>query len=288
MEQTKLDSLLISEVSGVDDPANQLPGWMVTKAAGGNAADLLLVLANEMEALTKASTTKEPYGNVEYADPGYQKDGKKRYPLDTEEHIRAAWSYINAEDNAALYTAEQLAEVKGKIKAAMKKIGAEVEEDTSKAASDSESIVARIKGILSLGSPIEKGIEMEKDELLAVLADRDEALAKSISEAVAEAVSKSVAPAEGEGTGEETPAAEAAPAVDVEGVTKAAVEAAVAEVESKYNEILEKALDRIETLEQRLGVAARKSLDGQESGEGEPVTKSTPDLGDAIAAAFTR
>ncbi|HXH95544.1 MAG TPA: phage protease, partial [Thermoanaerobaculia bacterium] len=28
-----------------------------------------------------------PYGDVEYADPGYQKDGQKRYPLDTETHI---------------------------------------------------------------------------------------------------------------------------------------------------------------------------------------------------------
>lgn len=33
MEQTKLDRLLMTEVSGVDDPANQLPGWMVTKSA---------------------------------------------------------------------------------------------------------------------------------------------------------------------------------------------------------------------------------------------------------------
>jgi hypothetical protein len=28
----RLERLLISEVSGVDDPANELPGWMVTKA----------------------------------------------------------------------------------------------------------------------------------------------------------------------------------------------------------------------------------------------------------------
>lgn len=34
---------------------------------------------------------KEPYGSVAYADPGYQSDGKKRYPIDTEAHIRAAW-----------------------------------------------------------------------------------------------------------------------------------------------------------------------------------------------------
>lgn len=39
MQQTKLETLLITEVSGVDDPANELPGWMVTKARRGD--DLL-------------------------------------------------------------------------------------------------------------------------------------------------------------------------------------------------------------------------------------------------------
>jgi hypothetical protein len=29
---TKLETLLMEEISGVDDPANQLPGWMVTKS----------------------------------------------------------------------------------------------------------------------------------------------------------------------------------------------------------------------------------------------------------------
>jgi intein/homing endonuclease len=33
----------------------------------------------------------KPYGNVEYADDGMRSDGKRRYPIDTEEHIRAAW-----------------------------------------------------------------------------------------------------------------------------------------------------------------------------------------------------
>ena len=33
MDATKLEKLLISEVSGVDDPANEVPGWMIAKAA---------------------------------------------------------------------------------------------------------------------------------------------------------------------------------------------------------------------------------------------------------------
>src|SRR5258708_40290240 len=79
-----------------------------------------------------ATSTKAPYGtDVTYADPGYQADKQKRYPLDNEERIRAAWSYINQKDNAAKYSGEDLAKVKAKIRAAMKRIGADVADDSS-------------------------------------------------------------------------------------------------------------------------------------------------------------
>lgn len=76
-----------------------------------------------------ADSTAKPYGDVKYADP---KNGK--YPIDTEEHIRAAWSYINMPKNAAKYPLNgvTLAEVKGRIKAAMDKLGADVADDSSK------------------------------------------------------------------------------------------------------------------------------------------------------------
>jgi hypothetical protein len=51
-----------------------------------------------------AAGTKAPYGDVTYADPGYQADKQKRYPLDTEEHIRAAWTYISQSKNASQYS----------------------------------------------------------------------------------------------------------------------------------------------------------------------------------------
>lgn len=68
----------------------------------------------------------KPYGDVAYADPGYQSDGKKRYPIDTDEHVRAAWSYINKPGNAGKYSSGDLSKVKGKIRSAMKRIGAEI------------------------------------------------------------------------------------------------------------------------------------------------------------------
>lgn len=70
---------------------------------------------------------KTPYGvNANYADPGYQKDGVKRYPLDTAAHIRAAYSYFSMPKNAAKYTAAQAKRIKGRIRAAMKRIGAKL------------------------------------------------------------------------------------------------------------------------------------------------------------------
>lgn len=72
-------------------------------------------------------TTDKPYGDVEYADPGYQDDNKARYPLDSEAHCRAALSYISMPKNAAKYTDEQLATIKTKIRAALKRYGVEVE-----------------------------------------------------------------------------------------------------------------------------------------------------------------
>ncbi len=71
---------------------------------------------------------KEPYGDVHYCDPGYQKDGKKRYPVNTESRARAAWSYVNQKENAGKYSPGDLAKVKGCIKRALKHFGVETSE----------------------------------------------------------------------------------------------------------------------------------------------------------------
>lgn len=61
------------------------------------------------------------YGDVEFADPVNNK-----YPIDTEEHIRAAWSYINHKDNAAKYDKDEVAAIKSRIKRAAKKHDIEI------------------------------------------------------------------------------------------------------------------------------------------------------------------
>jgi hypothetical protein len=70
---------------------------------------------------------KKPYGDVEYADPGYQADGVKRYPVDTEVHAAAAWSYIHQAGNAEKYSSDQLSSIRSKIQAALKKFGVDAE-----------------------------------------------------------------------------------------------------------------------------------------------------------------
>lgn len=55
------------------------------------------------------------YGNVTYAD-----SKNKKYPIDTEEHIRAAWSYINMPRNAKEYSSTEVASIKRKIVSAWK------------------------------------------------------------------------------------------------------------------------------------------------------------------------
>jgi hypothetical protein len=73
----------------------------------------------------------KPYGNVTYADPGYQSDKKKRYPLDTKAHAKSALAYISQKANAAKYTAAQLKRVKGRILSALAKFNVKVSKTES-------------------------------------------------------------------------------------------------------------------------------------------------------------
>ncbi len=108
-----------------DSPQNERRSG-VKQDKGGEGDPYL----DDSEGATLARADKEPYGDVEYADPGYQSDKKKRYPVDTEEHVRAALSYINHAGNAAKYSPEHLARIKSKIHAAAKRHGIEVAEKT--------------------------------------------------------------------------------------------------------------------------------------------------------------
>ncbi|MCU1288618.1 MAG: hypothetical protein JWN60_847 [Acidobacteria bacterium] len=64
------------------------------------------------------------YGDVEFADAT-----NKKYPVDTPEHVRAAWNYINHKDNAAKYDAGEVETIKNRIKRAAKKHDIKIDED---------------------------------------------------------------------------------------------------------------------------------------------------------------
>lgn len=96
----------------------------------------------------RATTPGKYSGVAEFADPGYLDssrkpakggNGVKRYPIDAK-HVQAAWSYINMPKNQKGYSASQLAAIKGRIKAAMKKYGHDVSEAASLSPTDMQSL----------------------------------------------------------------------------------------------------------------------------------------------------
>lgn len=64
------------------------------------------------------------YGDVDFADPV-----NKKYPVDTPEHVRAAWSYIHHRDNAAKYEPGEVEQIKRHIQRAAKRHGVELSAD---------------------------------------------------------------------------------------------------------------------------------------------------------------
>jgi len=72
----------------------------------------------------KPAEGEHKYGEVEFADPVNNK-----YPVDTPEHVRAAWSYIHHKDNAGKYDAAEVRQIESRIKRAAKKHGVDIDED---------------------------------------------------------------------------------------------------------------------------------------------------------------
>jgi hypothetical protein len=76
------------------------------------------------DAAKKASAEAhpEPYGpDADYADPGFR--GKKRYPTDTEAHVRAALSYWGNPSNRSKYAAQDQQHITNAIQKAKEKFG---------------------------------------------------------------------------------------------------------------------------------------------------------------------
>lgn len=285
MVPTKLSKLLVAEVSGVDDPANELRGWLVAKSRSkwdGEAAE------KRVRAATGATEAPTPeyaecflwnagdgdelpsdFGAYKFLIADAADDGELTISLEAVRAARASYSAadLSDEDKAAVgELAERLEE----------RLAEEQEPRRS-----TTSIVGKLKSLLTG----KEDIDMTKEELQAELDARFGGLEDKL-----DALSKAVeVPA---------PAGEAAPVVEDastketdatddkdEDTSADASEALTKAIETAlepFVEALSKTLDRVAAVEERLSI--RKSLDGQEEGEVEKDNK--PTLNDAVSAAF--
>jgi hypothetical protein len=115
---------------------------------------------------TKAKD-KKPYGDVAYAD---EKNGK--YPIDTEEHVRAAASYFGMPKNKKKYSADEQTSIAAKISAAEKKFGiGEKAAPAVDTAALSEAILSEVRGIFgTVKADILKAVDDKVAEAGAVTA----------------------------------------------------------------------------------------------------------------------
>jgi hypothetical protein len=68
-------------------------------------------------------------GKREYGDVAFADSVNNKYPLDTDKHVRAAWTYINHKDNAAEYDKDEVELIKNRIKRAAKSHDIDIEAD---------------------------------------------------------------------------------------------------------------------------------------------------------------
>src|SRR5215475_15141116 len=101
---------------------------------------------NTVEAIEKREDVSPESGKSKYGDVDFADEKNKKYPIDTEDHIRAAWNYINKSANAAKYSADDVKSIKRKIIAAWKrkidKEGPPSAEDDSSKKTESSLVVS--------------------------------------------------------------------------------------------------------------------------------------------------
>ncbi len=144
----------------------------------------------------------EPYGDVEYADPGYQKDKKKRYPIDTKAHAKAAWSYINKGSDASAYSPADLAKVKARIEAACKKFGIDISSDkaadpeVAKTIETEENPVADIiEDVVETVEDAARAVEPELEKAALIEEAAEEAPIEKAATITTEAIEEAIAAA---------------------------------------------------------------------------------------------
>ena len=93
---------------------------------GADAHSTATCLVSAAQPTVKEGTPKSPPKGYPERKDKYADPNNFRYPIDTAEHARAAWSYINQTKNQADYKPDELKFVMNRIKAACKKFGIQV------------------------------------------------------------------------------------------------------------------------------------------------------------------
>lgn len=168
----------------------------------------------------------KPYGDVAYADPGYR-DNKARYPIDTEKHVRAAWSYIHQPDNRKDYTADQLKAIEAKIGTAAVKFKIDLKNQEVKKMTEEEKPVEPKETPVEPATNEETTAEVENKEAPVVETPVKEVAKKMEEEVKPEEPKPAEVPAP-------APAEEPAPAEPVPPVEEAPKEMA----DMKYTEFI--------------------------------------------------
>ena len=111
-QMEKSEEQAVESVSAVDELADMLNKGIISPE---KLVELAKVAARDDVTDADKKDATDKYGDVDFADKK-----NKKYPIDTEEHIRAAWSRINQEKNEEKYSADDLKEIKDAIIAAWK------------------------------------------------------------------------------------------------------------------------------------------------------------------------
>ncbi len=107
-----------AELSLADNPCMYGATFQVVKANG--ASELRKFVGNSVDKVAAREDVNPDQGKSTYGDVKFADEKNKKYPIDTAEHIRAAWNYINKPDNSGKYSAEDVKTIKDRIIAAWK------------------------------------------------------------------------------------------------------------------------------------------------------------------------
>jgi phage I-like protein len=122
------------------------------------------VMAIEKREDTSPEEGKSKYGDVTFADAK-----NKKYPLDTEAHVKAALSYWGMPKNRAKYSAEDQKTIGGKIRAAAKKLGIGTSDDGDDEKDKAESSLVYAATSVDLeGQTPEEIVYMPRGEAITI------------------------------------------------------------------------------------------------------------------------